>query len=120
MKKIIYILLFVITQSCVQQTHEKVITFQVDMSAIETIKNVGVRGNFTNPSWEQTIPLTDDNNDGIYEATFQKKTAVFAIEFKFVHQDTYELKDQPNRSIQFEYKPETITYSAVFDVPNKK
>ena len=108
------ILLFC-TTSCVQETHLKSITFKVDMNQVENVGNVGIRGNFTNPSWEQLIPLTDDNNDGIYEATLSQKTAVNAIRFKFVNQGVYELKDQPNRKLEFEYKPETILYEAIFD-----
>lgn len=103
--------------SCVQETHEKSITFKVDMNAIDNAQNVGMKGNFTNPSWQKMIPLTDENNDGIYEVTIHRKTASNAIQFKFVNQNEhYELKDQPNRSLKLEYKPQTITYETIFDV----
>ncbi|KAB8153569.1 hypothetical protein EZY14_010060 [Kordia sp. TARA_039_SRF] len=103
--------------SCVQETHEKSITFKVDMNAIDNAQNVGMKGNFTNPSWQKMIPLTDENNDGIYEVTIRRKTASNAIQFKFVNQNEhYELRDQPNRSLKLEYKPQTITYETIFDV----
>ncbi|MEM6719608.1 MAG: hypothetical protein AAF611_09850 [Bacteroidota bacterium] len=120
MKQILNILaiaLLFCTTSCVQETHLKTVTVKLDMNGVSNIENVGVRGNFTNPSWKQMIPLTDENNDGIYEATLSQKTAVNAIRFKFVNQGAYELKDQPNRKLEFEYKPETIVYEAVFDNP---
>ncbi|MFD0861770.1 hypothetical protein ACFQ1M_06095 [Sungkyunkwania multivorans] len=113
---IITILLLISFTSCVQDIHQKTVTFRVDMNAVENVKNVGVRGNFTNPTWGRTIPLEDPDGDGIYEGTFSKKAAADNISFKFVNQnDQFELNGQDNRSIQFEYKPETITYEAVFD-----
>ncbi|PTX61605.1 hypothetical protein C8N46_104248 [Kordia periserrulae] len=105
------------TVSCVQETHQKNITFKVDMNAVENVQNVGIKGNFTNPSWQKMIPLTDENNDGIYEVTIRRKTASNTVEFKFVNQnEQYELRNQPNRSLQLEYKPETISYETAFDV----
>jgi len=120
MKHIISILaiaILICTTSCVQETHLKTVTVKLDMNGVSTVENVGVKGNFTNPSWQQVIPLTDDDNDGIYEATLSQKTAVNAIQFKFINQGAYELKEQPNRKLEFEYKPETILYEAVFDNP---
>ena len=116
--RLILISTLFITQSCVQETHTKTVTFKVDMNAIENVSNVGVKGNFTDNPWNETASLIDDNRDGIYEGTFSQKTAVNSIEFKFVHNDNYELKGQDNRSIQFEYKPETIVYEGGFNNPN--
>ncbi|WP_298516405.1 hypothetical protein [uncultured Kordia sp.] len=114
----ILVLLFLVSiTSCVQETYLKTVTVKLDMNGVSTTENVGVKGNFTNPSWKQVIPLTDDDHDGIFEATLSQKTAVNAIQFKFVNQGQYELKDQPNRTLEFKYKPETITYEAIFDVP---
>ncbi|WP_046758747.1 hypothetical protein [Kordia jejudonensis] len=123
MKKIIIlagIFFTVLCTSCVQETHLKTVTFKVDMNGVSAIENVGLKGNFTNPSWKQIIPLTDENNDGIYEATLSQKTAVSAIQFKFVNQGQYELKDAPNRTLQFEYKPQKVTYEATFNDANGK
>ncbi len=114
----IMICFLLITQSCVQETHTKTVTFKVDMSAIENPENVGIRGNFTDNPWNETAPLTDENDDGIFEGTFSQKTAVNQIQFKFVNQSSdYELKGSDNRVIEFEYQPETIVYEAVFNNP---
>ena len=115
--KALLICLYLCSQSCVQETHTKTVTFKVDMSAVENPQNVGIRGNFTDNSWSDTIPLTDDNNDGIYEGTLSQKTAVNGIQFKFVNNDAFELDGKDNRSIVFEYKPETIVYEAIFNNP---
>ncbi|WP_299114202.1 hypothetical protein [uncultured Winogradskyella sp.] len=115
-KTIIIICLLTMSISCVQETHVKTVTFKVDMNAIENPQNVGIRGSFTSNPWTETAPLSDDNNDGIYEGTFSQKTAINQVEFKFVNNGSeYELKDSDNRVIAFEYKPETIIYESIFN-----
>lgn len=101
--------------NCVQKVQPKSITVKVDMSEIKNVKNVGLRG--VNPlSWHETTFLSDNNSDGIYEGTFDIYTANYDVEFKFVkNTDEFELKGQNNRSLTFEYKPETIIYEVVFD-----
>jgi hypothetical protein len=117
MKKIINRILFVLLfTSCVQEEHEKTITFLVDMNGIDNVGSVGIRGDFTDQQWRETVPLTDEDGDGIYTATLTQKTAIYGIEFKFVNQGfDYELKGEPNRELVFEYKPETIEYIATFN-----
>lgn len=111
----------ILFSSCVQEIHLKTLTFKVDMTNVENAENVGIRGNFTNKPWKETAPLTDENNDGIYEGTFTQETAANQVEFKFVNQNSdFELKGSDNRTIQFEYKPETIVYEAVFNTPESK
>jgi len=104
-----------ISFSCVQQTQPKSITVKVDMNGIENHSKVGIRG--SNPlSWNDTTYLTDEDKDGIYEGRFEIYTANYNVEFKFVnHESEFELQDQNNRSLTFEYKPENIIYSATFD-----
>ncbi len=101
--------------SCVQDTQPKTITIKVDMTGIENPTKVGIRG--ANPlSWNETTFLNDDDGDDIYEETFEIFTANYDVEFKFVNNnDEFELQDQNNRSLTFEYKPETIIYEAIFD-----
>ena len=114
--KILMLLLMTVLIACVQKTHTKTVTFKVDMNSVENVSGVGLRGQFTDPPWEITVPMTDEDNDGIYETTVSDKTAQNSVEFKFVNQnDQFELKDKNNRRVEFEYKPETITYQAIFD-----
>ena len=115
------VVLYTSIYSCVQETHLKTVTFKVDMRSVENPAQVGIRGNFTDNSWNETLLMTDQDMDGIYELTIERKTAANDIEFKFVNQyDEFELQGQDNRSIVFEYKPETIAYEAVFNKPNGK
>lgn len=124
MKAIIYLLILLtilIVSSCVQETKPKTIHFKLDMKGVEAISKVGVRGGEKPLSWEETLLLTDDNNDSIYEGTIKLNSASFGIEFKFVNQnDQFELHEQKNRGIKFEYRPETIMYEAVFNNPSGK
>ena len=107
--------------ACVQEEHTKKVTFQVDMRNYDSIQNVSVRGQFTNPPWEVNVPMQDEDNDGVYEVTLEEQTGQSSVAFKFVrNENEFELACQPNRSIQFQYKPESILYSAVFDDPEGK
>ena len=112
------IIFAVLSVACVQERHLKTVTFKVDMRNVENTENVGIRGNFTEDRWNETILLTDEDNDGIYETTITQETAFNDIQFKFVNQnDNFELKDADNRILKFEYKPEIITYEAIFNSP---
>ena len=87
----------------------------MDMNGEEQVQNVGIRGSFTPNSWNETLPLSDKDGDGIFEASFSQKTAISQIQFKFVNRDSYELEGKDNRVLKFAYEPETITYKAIFD-----
>ncbi len=104
--------------ACVQETHLKTVTMRVDMNTVENVGNVGLRGNFTSPPWQETLLLEDPDGDGVYEGTFSQQAANGQISFKFVNQnEQFELPGQDNRSLSFEYKPETIVYTAKFNDP---
>lgn len=112
----IAIVLLALTSACVQKEHLKTVTFKVDMSQVENTGNVGLRGQFTSPPWQVTVPMEDNDSDGIYEVTLSEMTAQSSVDFKFVNQnDQFELECKPNRSISFEYEPETLEYHAIFN-----
>lgn len=118
MKKLMTLLTIttIIFTSCVQEEFDKKVTFLVDTNGLENIESIGIRGNFLLNQWRESYPLTDENKDGIYEATFNEKTAVYGINFKFVRNgNDYELKGSDNREIVFEYKAETIIYKTTFN-----
>ena len=110
------ILLILFLSSCVQQCHDKIVTFKVDMRQVEQIESVGIKGNLPPLSRDEILPLTDDNNDGIYEAKITINTAKNQLYFKFTKNGEVELKNQDNRVLNFKYEQETLTYLAVFDV----
>ncbi|NRB60372.1 MAG: hypothetical protein HRU50_10610 [Winogradskyella sp.] len=118
MKLLKQLSIFIITLSltnCVQETHLKTINFKIDLSTVEVINNPSVKGEFTNPSWEKAITLTDSDNDGIYEGKVEVRSAQFGMQFKCFNNDEFELQGSDNRFITFEYKPETIIYEATYN-----
>ena len=101
---------------CVQETHLKTITFKLDMTAVEDFNTVGIRGSISPLSWDTSLPLYDTDNDGVFETTIELKTADNALQFKFVkNDDDFELKGEDNRRLPLEYKPETLTFTAVYN-----
>lgn len=117
-KHLTCILLAFLFLGCVQQTQPKTITFKLKLEDTEDVKSVGLRGNLAPLSWDQNIPLTYSDMDGTYETKIQMNTANFALQFKFVVNDSiFELKQMDNRQIQFKYQPETIVYNAVYNSP---
>ena len=62
--------------------------------------------------------MADEDNDGIYEITLGKKTDQHTMEFKFVIENNqFELQDNNNWVINFQYRPQFIAYSASYDDP---
>ena len=112
------LILLLLLSACVQETHLKTVTFSLDMTELEIVENVGIRGNFTSNPWNETLPLSDKDGNGIFEATFSQKTAINQIQFKFTHRGEYELKGEDNRVLSFVYEPETIIYKAIFNNKN--
>ena len=115
-KLVTFIFLIIIQFSCVQKEHQKEVTFIVDVSQVENVESVGLRGQFTSPPWQVTIPLSKGEKNGSYRVSLIETTAQNQVEFKFVvNEDEFELKDQPNRIITFSYQPEEIVYEATFN-----
>lgn len=71
--------------SCVKETRLKTVLIKVDMSNIDSIVSPGIRAQFTSPAWKELVPLTDKDNDGIYEAKYQCQAAQYAIKFKWLY-----------------------------------
>ena len=105
-----------VLQSCVQDTHLKKLTIRVDMNQEEQVQTVALRGNLKPLSWQQNTAMTDSDGDGVYEVQIQLTTASDYLQFKFVkNEDEFELDGQDNRSLKFEYKPETLIYEGIFN-----
>ncbi|MEM6516156.1 MAG: hypothetical protein AAF688_08225 [Bacteroidota bacterium] len=116
MKNIKFLLLIGLLTNCVQERHLKTIHFKVDMRNQINFNRVGIRGDFKESQWQKTIPMTDRNNDSIYEVTISQKTAKNGFEFKYIKNDSvFELSNQGNRSISFDYESETISIESIFN-----
>ena len=119
MKHIAYTIAFLVLltcSSCVQETHIKTISFEVDAGSIGNIESLSIRGNMSPLSWDRDFPLTYDKIDSVYTATIEVNTAQNQMRFKFVKNSSeFELEGKDNRTIPFEYKPENILYKSIFD-----
>ncbi len=114
--RFIAVLAILALYSCVQETHDKKITFALDMSGIKEFNTVGIRGDIAPLSWQETVLLEDNDKDSIYSASVLVNTASNQLNFKFVINDMeFELEGQDNRSLPFYYKQEEIEYTTSFD-----
>lgn len=124
MKSLKYLILFFVCftlTSCVQETHPKKVSFKVKAENPDSTESIGIRGNLKPLSWNNTLLLEGPDADGFFTSTINFDTANNQLSFKFVRNDSiFELDGLQNRSLHFEYKPEKLEYSAVFNSPNKE
>jgi len=121
MKKLLSILsLFILLlTSCVQEIHTKTIHFKFNTNAFKNVNTVSVKGDFSKNKWNEPVFLKDKDKDGIYEAVIIFETAKNTMNFKFLVNEDFELKDKDNRTIRLDYKPEIVFYSAIFNDAEK-
>jgi C-terminal processing protease CtpA/Prc len=106
MKSIILILTFLVSSFFAVAQESILVKFKVDASALKGITNFGVRGG-TNPlSWEKTVVLNDNDNDGIYEGELSFPNGIEVLEYKYIYGDktvVWELEAQ-NRILLLDNK----------------
>ncbi len=107
--------LVLVTSSCVQQTHKRTITFMLDVSGIQNIKSVGLRGWDIPLSWDTDYPMQEMVKDSLYKVTITGETGRICTEFKFTVNGILELDGRDNRKVYFDTKNDTIKVSYVFD-----
>jgi len=78
--------------------------FQIDMRSLEdavaSANKIGIRGNIAPISWEQTTPLHDEDQDGVYTGwvRFPESSNDKVLEYKFVYgEENWELAGRENR-----------------------
>lgn len=110
--KTIAVLILLLTTIHLTAQNQQVI-FKVDMKGVATATNVGIRGSERPLSWDENFILTDTDNDGIYEATINFKTAKKNVKFKFTNDGKEELQGADNRVVWF--KDEPVIINATFN-----
>lgn len=113
--KLILFGLFIIMTSCVQKTYKRVVVITLDVSKVEQIKQVGIRGNGKPLSWENDYPMQEVVKDSLYKATIIAETGYLFAECKFTVNGNFELQEKPNRRIDFDTKKDTTYVNLVFD-----
>jgi len=57
MKRIMLLLLIVLTVSCVQKSYKRTVVFTLNVSGIKDIQKVGIRGNDKPLSWDNDMEM---------------------------------------------------------------
>jgi len=115
MKKLIGILSFFLFLNCVQKTYDRKVVYTLEIKGKDNIKSVGIRGNDKPLNWEQDFPMEAIKPNKLYQTTVTYKTGYKFTEVKFVVDNKFELKESPNRRIEFKNNGTTY-YKATFNV----
>ena len=109
------LLVALVLPACVQKAYDKTIVFTLVVKGKKEIQSVGVRGNGHPLSWREDYPLQEVVKDSLYRGMVQIRTGFLEGEIKFTVNNTFELEDQPNRTVKLAPKNDTTYYEAVFD-----
>lgn len=108
-------LLLLLSASCVQKTQKRIVVFTLDVSKVDSIKKVGVRGQENPLSWDKDYQMKEIVKDSLYQVTIVGETGRICSEFKFSINEKLELEGKENRKIYFSTKTDTTKASFVFD-----
>jgi hypothetical protein len=118
MKSNILFTLFILSLvlcGCVQKTYKRIVVVTLDVSKVDNIHSVGIRGNGKPLSWETDYSMTEIVKDSLYKAIITTETGYLFAEGKCTVNGNFELQDQPNRRINFDSKNDTTFVDLVFD-----
>lgn len=118
MKITLYILatlLLFLTISCVQKAKKRVVIYIVDVSKVNSITKVGIRGWDSPLSWERDYLMKEIAKDSLYQVTITSETGRICNEFKFSVNENQELVGKGNRKIYFSTKSDTTKATFVFN-----
>ncbi len=114
-RKLAVTALFIVLTACVQKTHKRIVVATLDVSKINDISSVGIRGNGKPLSWETDYPMQEVVKDSLYKAIITTDTGYLFAEGKFTVNGNYELQGRPNRRFVFDTQKDTTYISVVFD-----
>jgi putative oxidoreductase len=99
--------------SCVQPAYDRTVIYELDVAGVGDTRTVAIRGSDAPLTWERDSALVAIVPDSLYRLTVTYHTGYLKTEAKFVINGTFELRDQPNRRIEF--TGDTTRYRATFD-----
>ena len=112
---LILILFLCSVSSCVQQTKEQVVIFNVNAKGLKEVNTISVRGSIPPLNWSSNYELKDPDSDSIYSGRIVFDVPYDFIEVKFVkNENELELNNKPNRKLKFEEDQQTI-FNLKFD-----
>jgi hypothetical protein len=107
-------LCLILLSACVQEAYDRVVVYDVDVSALKDVRDVGVRGDDAPLSWEQDRAMTMVVKDSLYRVTVRYRTGYLVTKAKFTVNGNFELQGKPNRRVQFAVG-DTTFYKARFN-----
>ncbi len=99
---------------CVQKAFKKTAVITLTVHNMKAVKTVGIRGNGKPLSWDYDLEMKELVKDSLYTATVTAVTGYKFAEIKFTVNGDFELKEKPNRRVQFD-DGDTTFYNATFD-----
>lgn len=117
LKLLIFAFLIIMIGSCVQKSYKRTVKLTLDVSALDTIKTVGVRGKEGPLSWNSDFPMSELYKDSLYYTVVSAETGYLFTEIKFTVNGQFEMNDKPNRKVIFK-TGDTTFYQAIFNKEN--
>jgi putative oxidoreductase len=117
MRRVLALATLVLTlPGCVQPAYDRTVIYDLDVSALDDVKTVGIRGSDSPLSWERDSALVPVVKDSLYRVVITYRTGYLITQAKFTVNGEFELKDRDNRRITFATGDTTI-YRARFNQP---
>lgn len=111
----VWVILSLLLTSCVQKSYKRIVVVTLDVSRVNKIQSVGIRGNGKPLSWETDYPMQQLVKDQLYRTIITTNTGYLFTEVKCTVNGNFELSNQPNRRIIFDTKKDTTFVHFVFD-----
>lgn len=105
--------------ACVQPTYTRTVVYELDVSKIDSVTSVAVRGGDRPLTWDRDSAMQVLVKDSLYRAVITYNTGYLKTEVKFVVNGKWELENQDNRRVGFDMNRDTTVYRAVFDTPRR-
>lgn len=101
--------------ACVQPTYSRTVVYELDVSALDGVQTVGVRGDDRPLSWSTDAAMTPVVRDSLYRAVITYRTGFRKTEVKFVVNGQFEFEHGENRRVGFDMARDTTLYRARFN-----
>lgn len=100
--------------ACVQKTHLQKVTYTLDVSKVQNVEKVGIRGSDSPLSWEADLEMKLLVKDSLCQIEVSYLTGYKVTEVKFTVNGNFELQNRENRVVRFGENGETEV-KAVFN-----
>ncbi len=115
LKYLAIILTLVSITSCVQKTVARKVRFLLNVSEVENVTSVGIKGSNEPLNWQKELAMTPIFADSIYAVDVTFETGYLGAEVKFAVNGQLELQNHENRRFAFDVEKDTTIYTAIFD-----